>query len=99
MCIRDSNINVGPVTITPQAYLYNAFNRQTVTSVDATFNPGGSFVTNPASPFFGQAGIEPGSDPTCPASAGAPCPDNPDYRKANQRNNARLLRVALKVTF
>ncbi|HYK42932.1 MAG TPA: hypothetical protein VE007_11125, partial [Thermoanaerobaculia bacterium] len=93
------NINIGPVTVTPQAYLYNVFNRQTVNSVDATFNPGGSFVTNPASPFYGQAGLEPGSDPSCPASASGPCPDNPDYRKANGRNNPRLLRVALKVTF
>jgi hypothetical protein len=92
------NINVGPVTITPQAYLYNAFNRQTVNSVDATFNPGGAFVTDPASPFFGEAGLAPGEG-SCPASASAPCPDNPDYRKANGRNNARLLRVALKVTF
>ena len=93
------NINIGPVTVTPQAYLLNALNRQTVTSVDATFNPSGSFVTNPASPFFGQAGEEPGSAANCPASASGPCPDNPDYRKANQRNNPRLLRVALKVTF
>ena len=38
------NINIGPVTVTPQAYLLNALNRQTVTSVDATFNPSGSFV-------------------------------------------------------
>ena len=95
------NINIGPVTVTPQAYLLNALNRQTVTSVDATFNPSGSFVTNPASPFFGQAGVEPGQPgpggDICTAST--PCPDNPDYRKANQRNNPRLLRVALKVTF
>ena len=50
------NINVGPVTITPQAYLFNVINRQTATSYDATFNPGGSFVTDPTSPFYGQAG-------------------------------------------
>jgi outer membrane receptor protein involved in Fe transport len=93
------NINVGPVTVTPQAYVYNVFNRQTVNSVDATFNPGGAFVTDPASPFFGQAGVAPGSAANCPSSASAPCTDNPDYRKANGRNNARLLRIALKVTF
>jgi hypothetical protein len=93
------NINVGPVTVTPQAYVYNLFNRQTVNSVDATFNPGGAFVTNPASPFYGQAGVEPGTAANCPSSASAPCPDNPDYRKANGRNNPRLLRIALKVTF
>ena len=93
------NINVGPVTITPQAYLYNVLNRQTVTAIDSNFNTAGSFVTNPASPFFGQAGEEPGSAANCPATASGPCTDNPDYGKATARTNARLLRVALKVTF
>ena len=93
------NINVGPVTITPQAYLYNVLNRQTVTSIDSNFNTAGSFVTNPASPFFGLAGEEPGSAANCPATASAPCTDNPDYGKATARTNPRLLRVALKVTF
>ena len=77
------NINIGPVTVTPQAYLFNALNRQTVTSVDTTFNTAGSFVTDPASPFFGQAGVEPGTTPNGAASASAPCPDNPDYLKAS----------------
>jgi len=93
------NINIGPVTVTPQAYLYNVFNRQTVTAVDTNFNSAGSFVTNPASPFYGQAGVEPGTAATCPASASGPCTDNPDYGKAVQRVNPRLLRIALKVTF
>ncbi len=92
------NINVGPVTITPQAYLYNVINKQTATSYDATFNPGGSFVTDTTSPLYGQAGLAPGEG-TCPASATQACPDNPDYLKINQRNTPRLLRVALKVTF
>jgi hypothetical protein len=92
------NANVGPVTITPQLYLFNVIDRQTPTSYDATFNPNGSFVTDPSSPFYGQAGLEPGTS-TCPASAPAPCTDNIDYLKVNQRNNPRLLRVALKVTF
>jgi hypothetical protein len=92
------NLNIGPVTVTPQLYLLNAINRQTVTSYDATFNPGGSFVTNPNSPFYGLAGVEPGTA-SCPAAATAPCSDNTDYLKANLRNNPRLLRVALKVTF
>ncbi|HYK43340.1 MAG TPA: TonB-dependent receptor, partial [Thermoanaerobaculia bacterium] len=93
------NVNVGPVTITPQAYLYNVLNRQTVTAFDTNFNSAGSFVTNPASPFYGQAGVEPGTAANCPVSASAPCTDNPDYGKAVQRVNPRLLRVALKVTF
>ena len=92
------NIALGPVTITPQAYLYNVINNQTATSYDATFNPGGAFVTDPTSPFYGQAGLAPGEG-TCSAAAAAPCPDNEDYLKVNQHNNPRLLRVALKVTF
>jgi hypothetical protein len=96
------NYNVGPVTITPMLYLFNVINRQTPNSVDATFNPNGSFVTDPASPFYGQAGVPPSTvaNPTnCPAAATAPCTDNPDYRKVNGRGNARLLRAAIKVTF
>ena len=54
------DLNIGPVTITPMLYLYNVLNRQTVVNVDPLFNPGASFVTNPASPFYGQAGVEPG---------------------------------------
>ncbi|MFY9551530.1 MAG: TonB-dependent receptor, partial [Thermoanaerobaculia bacterium] len=92
------NLNVGPVTITPQVYVLNVLNRQTITSYDETWNPAGSFVTNPASPFYGQAGLAPGEG-TCPATATAPCSDNPDYLKATTRNNPRLLRIALKVTF
>ena len=53
-------------------------------------------MTNTASPFYGQAGIEPGT-PGC-ENATAPCTDNPDYKKAIQRT-PRLLRVALKITF
>jgi outer membrane receptor protein involved in Fe transport len=97
---------VGPVIITPMLYLYNVINRQTVVNVNQSFNPNGSFVTNPASPFYGQAGVEPGTaraDGTICESA-TPCTDNPDYLKAQPRNlsgrtNPRLLRVALKITF
>jgi hypothetical protein len=92
------NANIGPVTVTPMLYVFNVLNRQTVQAVDNTFNPNGSFVTNASSPFYGQAGVEPGTG-DCPASASAPCTSNPDYRKANQWSGPRLLRVALKVTF
>jgi outer membrane receptor protein involved in Fe transport len=100
------NINVGPVTITPQLYVFNLLNRQTVTSIDTRYNIFGSYVSNPASPFFGPngAGIEPGTtDPSsglsCPATAKAPCTDNVDYRKATARVAPRALRAALKITF
>jgi len=98
------NANIGPVTITPQVYLFNIFNKQIVTGIDQRFNIFGNYVTTKGSPFYGQAGIEPGkTDPvsgvSCPASATAPCSDNVDYRKATLRTGARLLRVALKISF
>jgi outer membrane receptor protein involved in Fe transport len=90
--------NVGPVTITPMFYVFNLLNRQTANNVLQSFNEGGSFVTNPDSPFYGQAGLEPGLF-DCPADAATPCTDTPDYRKVTQRLAPRLLRVALKITF
>ncbi len=94
------NANIGPVTITPQVSVFNLINRQTITEYDDRWNPGGAFaaVEDPTSPFYGQAGLAPGEG-TCPATATAVCSDNPDYLKANTRNNPRLLRVALKITF
>ena len=99
------SIGVRNFTITPQLYVFNLLNRQTVTGIDEGFNRYyGNFVADPKSPFFGQAGIAPGTtDPTsgitCPASATSPCSDNADYRKATSRNDPRLIRIALKVTF
>jgi outer membrane receptor protein involved in Fe transport len=97
------NLNVGPVTITPQVYAFQLLNRQTTTSIDERFNPNASFVTDPASPFYGQAGVEPGTTGplgnVCPATAVAPCTDNPNYRKTTVQGNPRQIRFALKVTF
>jgi outer membrane receptor protein involved in Fe transport len=92
------DLSVGPVTVTPIIAVLNLLNRQTPNNVDQFFNPNGAFVTDLHSPFYGQAGVEPGTG-SCPASASAPCSDNPDYRKITQRINPRLLRVALKITF
>ena len=92
------NINVGAVTITPQVYLYNVINRQTASAYDTTFNPGGSFVTDTTSPFYGQAGLRAWRGHLPGVGHGA-LPDNPDYLKTTIQNNPRLLRVALKVTF
>ncbi len=92
------NMALGPVTITPQLYLFNVLNRQTEFAIDTNFNPGGSIVTDPSSPFYGQPGQQPGTG-TCAASAASPCTDNPDFLKTVSQTNPRLLRVALKVTF
>jgi outer membrane receptor protein involved in Fe transport len=92
------NVNLGAVTITPQLYIFNILNRQTPTGLDQRFNPNGSFVTDPTSPFYGQAGIQPGLT-GCPSTATAPCSDNPDYRKVATRVSPRALRAALKISF
>jgi hypothetical protein len=97
------NLNVGPVTITPQAYVFQLLNRQTTTAVDQRFNPSASFVSDPTSPFYGQAGVQPGTTGPaggdCPAAAIAPCTDNPNYRKTTAQTGPRQFRFALKVTF
>jgi hypothetical protein len=97
------NFAFGPVTVTPQLYIFNILNRQTVTGIDDRFNINGTFVTTPGTPFYGQAGVEPGKagpDGTiCPPTSSGPCSDNPDYRKATERVGSRLLRAALKITF
>jgi outer membrane receptor protein involved in Fe transport len=99
------NINVGPVTITPQLYIFDLLNKQIVTQIDQGFNRVyGGYITDKKSPFYGQAGIAPGttdstSGLSCPATATAPCSDNADYRKALARTPARALRAALKISF
>jgi hypothetical protein len=96
-------LNFGPVTVTPQLYIFDLLNRQTISTIDERFNIFGSYITRVGSPFYGQAGIEPGDkgpDGTlCPATNTAPCSDNPDYRKATARIGARSIRAALKISF
>ena len=97
------NFVVGPVTVTPQAYAFQLLNRQTITAINTAFNPSGTFVTDPASPFYGQAGVQPGTTGPngndCPANAPAPCTDNQNYRKTTAQTAPRQFRFALKVTF
>jgi hypothetical protein len=93
------DFKVGSLTITPLVYVFSVFNNQIVTGYSTYFNPYGSFVTDPKSPFYGQAGLQPGTASNCPATAPAPCSDNPDYMKATARTSPRVLRVGLKVAF
>ena len=75
------NMNLGPVTITPQVYLFNVINQpDRRPAMTRRSTRAASFVTDPTSPFYGQAGLAPGEG-TCSASAAAPCPDNQDYLK------------------
>ncbi len=97
------NLNVGAVTITPMFYAFQLLNRQTATAVDTSFNPNASFVTDPSSPYYGQAGVQPGTTGPagnfCPDAATGPCTDNPNYRKTTAQISPRQFRFALKVTF
>ena len=92
------NLNVGPVTITPQFYAFQLLNRQTATSIDQNFNVNGSFVTDPTSPLYGRPGLVP--DGTCPVnSVTGTCSDNVNYRKTLTQTGPRQFRFALKVSF
>ena len=91
------NFKAGPVVITPMIFIFRLFNNQQPTRYDTAFNPYGSFVTNPASFWYGQPGVEPGTG-NCPAG-GAPCSDNPNYMKVASRSLPRQLRAAIKIAF
>ena len=61
-------------------------------------------MTDPTSPFYGQAGVEPGTigparQPLPGDSPPSPCTDNPNYRKTTAQTAPRQFRFALKVTF
>ncbi len=93
------SFRLGAVTITPLVYLFSVFNNQVVANINTDFNPQGSFVTDPKSPFYGQAGLQPGTAGSCPVTATAPCSDNSDYMKATARTSPRVLRAGVKVAF
>lgn len=97
------NVNVGQVTITPLFMAFQLLNNQTITRVDQRYNRNRSFVTDPTSPYYGQAGVQPGTTGPrgnfCPDAAPGPCTDNPNYRKAQARIPPRQFRAALKITF
>ncbi len=95
------SLTAGPVTITPMLYLFNLFNNQTATGYDQGFNANATFVTSPTSPYYGQAGVEPGTpgpDGTI-CDSGRPCTDNINYGKVTARTSPRLFRMAVKITF
>jgi hypothetical protein len=88
---------VGAVSITPQVYVFRVFNNQTQWNRSTEFNPYGSFVDDPGSPYFGKAGITPGA-PGCEGSS-VPCTDNPDFGKYYARTSPRQVRAAVKLSF
>jgi hypothetical protein len=89
------NINVGKVTITPQLYVFNLFDRQTPTAIDERWNPNGTFL-EPGDAAYSATDPLANSGVACGNSV---CTDNVDYRKTTERSDPRLFRVALKLTF
>ncbi len=52
------DMNLGPVTITPQLYLFNVINNQTAFAYQTVYNTNGSFQTDPNLPDYGEAVLD-----------------------------------------
>ncbi|HEU5248427.1 MAG TPA: hypothetical protein VFW15_00435, partial [Thermoanaerobaculia bacterium] len=106
--------NMGPVSITPQLYVFNVLNRQGVTDVLEDFNTDGTFCNLP-----GQVACTPSSiraaneaDPGLnhpeysernfarlgALNYGDPLPQE-DWGKPSGRQDPRQFKVALKISF
>jgi hypothetical protein len=92
-------VTVGPVTVTAQLYVFNILNRQTVTSVDnrLQLSQGVNYPKDPSQ--YNQLFYPPctaGQDPSV-----NPCNEqnNDNYRRARSRQEPRLFRAALRVSF
>ena len=92
------NINVGPVTITPQVYASSSSTGRRPRPSTRSSTSTAPSSTNPSSPLYGQPGLVP--DGTCPVKQRhGPCSDNVNYRKTLTQTGPRQFRFALKVTF
>ncbi|HMF09438.1 MAG TPA: TonB-dependent receptor [Thermoanaerobaculia bacterium] len=92
---------VGPTTITAQAYIFNLLNRQGITNVDNNWaqSPGANYPTTTANYnnlFLPPCTAAQSSDPVANK-----CNEqtNPNYGKAISRQDPRLFKFALKVSF
>ena len=84
-------IALGPVTVTPTVYLFNALNRQTATLKDVRYS-----TTQPAG-YTNCSGVD--YPPPCTLYDPNQQQTNPNYGFVTQRQSPRLFRFALKVTF
>jgi outer membrane receptor protein involved in Fe transport len=92
---------LGPTTVTLQGYVFNLLNRQAVTNVDNNWqqSPGANYPTSPANYnnlFLPPCTAAQSSDPVANK-----CNEqtNPNYGKASSRQDPRLFKFALKVSF
>jgi outer membrane receptor protein involved in Fe transport len=83
-------IQAGPVTITPQLYVFNLIGRQIETLEDVRYS-----TSQPAGyQFCGDL-----SDPRCTIFDPNQQQTNPNYGKVTQRQDPRLIRGAIKISF
>jgi hypothetical protein len=87
-------IQLGPVTITPQLFVFNLLNKQQETLEDVRFS-----TSQPAgySNCVGPKGSL--SNPGCTILDPNQQQTNPNYGKITQRQDPRLFRGAVKVSF
>jgi hypothetical protein len=92
--------NVGPVSITPAIYVFNALNRQGVLKIDERFNPDGTFCENAGgctptnTPEYSQKNFE----RLGTLHLGDPLPQD-NWGAPQLRQAPREVRVGLKVSF
>jgi hypothetical protein len=90
---------VGPTTITLQGYVFNILNRQGVVDVDNAWqqSPGVNYPQNTSQ--YNQLFYPPCSAGQDPAANKCNEQTNANYGKATSRQDPRLFKVALKVSF
>jgi outer membrane receptor protein involved in Fe transport len=84
-------IGLGPVTVTPTVYLFNVFNAQQVTLRDVRYS------TSQPEGYTNCSGVT--YPPPCSLYDPNQQQTNPNYHNVTQRQQPRLFRAALKVTF
>ena len=92
-------IQIGPATVSLQAYAFNLLNRQTITNVDNNWQISQG-VNYPKTPDqYNQLFLAPCSAGQDPVANQCNEQNNANYGKATARLDPRLFRFALKVSF
>jgi hypothetical protein len=92
--------NMGPVSITPQLYVFNLLNRQGVTDIVEEFNPDGTFCLETAgcTPSNTAEYTQRNFDRLGTIGYGQPLPQE-DWARPSARQDPRQIRAALKISF
>jgi hypothetical protein len=92
-------VNIGQVTVTGLLYVFNLFNRQTVTNVDNNWqiSQGVNYPKTPEQ--YPQLFYRPCAPSEDPAANQCNEQNNANYGKATSRQDPRLVRAAVKISF